>query len=222
MRTKLPQLPHALLPCEGKELADLLTACRQEERDIENYHIKDAVLAKADLAGLNFHHCLLENCRLIDCAGERAAFVDAVFSQIGPCDLSNSSFGSGYFHRCEFISCKGLGTDFHHSAFKQILIEDSNFRYANLDESKLEYAEIKESDFSSAIISNCRLVDFHALNTRLDGVVFFRTALKGIDLSENQIEGISVSDSAYELRGAVISPWQAIELARIFGLVIKN
>ena len=50
----------------------------------------------------------------------------------------------------------------------------------------------------------------------------FRTALKGIDLSENQIEGISVSDSAYELRGAVISPWQAIELARIFGLVIKN
>ena len=205
MRTKLPQLPHALLPCEGEELADLLTACRQEERDIENYHIKDAVLAKADLAGLNFHHCLLENCRLIDCTGERAAFVDAVFRR---CDLSNSS--------------KGLGTDFHHSAFKQILIEDSNFRYANLDESKLEYAEIKESDFSSAIISNCRLMDFHALNTRLDGVVFFRTALKGIDLSENQIEGISVSDSAYELRGAVISPWQAIELARIFGLVIKN
>ena len=216
MRTKPPRLPKELSSC--RDFALLLAEARQEEQDLELLHIKNAVIAGADLSGLNFQGILLENCRLLECQAERTAFVDVIFRC---CDLSNTNFGSSYFHRVGFSSCKGLGTNFYHSTFKQVRLAEVHFQYANFDDSKLEYMEITGSDLTGAILGNCRLNEFTLEQNRLDNVTFLHTSLKDLDLRENQFHTLVVSDSCYELRGALVSPWQAVELARLFGLVIK-
>ena len=48
---------------------------------------------------------------------------------------------------------------------------------------------------------------------------FTGTSLKGIDLTEDEIEGLLVSGP--ELRGAIVTPLQACDLARLLGLIIR-
>ena len=47
------------------------------------------------------------------------------------------------------------------------------------------------------------------------------TPLRDQDLSEGSIEGLVLSESAAELRGAVVSPLQAVELARLLGVRVR-
>ena len=50
---------------------------------------------------------------------------------------------------------------------------------------------------------------------------FFHTSLKGMDLRGNDVEGIIVSEEKNELRGAVADIYQAADLAKLMGIVIK-
>ena len=47
----------------------------------------------------------------------------------------------------------------------------------------------------------------------------FETNLKGIDFTTSNIEGIVVSIK--DLKGAIVSEMQAIELAKLLGIIIK-
>ena len=55
---------------------------------------------------------------------------------------------------------------------------------------------------------------------KLVKINFCRTRLAGIDFSANQLEGILISGD--ELRDAVVSPLQAMELARLLGVRVKD
>ena len=69
-------------------------------------------------------------------------------------------------------------------------------------------------------MQECR---FHAVrfcSCSLTGAEFFRTPLAGIDLTTDDIGGIAVAGP--ELRGAVVTAYQASELARLLGVVIRD
>lgn len=51
---------------------------------------------------------------------------------------------------------------------------------------------------------------------------FFRTPLKDLDFTTCTLEGISVSDGGSELQGAVVNLYQAAELARLLGVIVKD
>ena len=50
---------------------------------------------------------------------------------------------------------------------------------------------------------------------------FFHSSLMGMDLRGNDVEGIFVSEEKNELRGAVADIYQAADLAKLMGIVIK-
>lgn len=50
----------------------------------------------------------------------------------------------------------------------------------------------------------------------------FRTPLAGIDLSTCDIQGIVVSSDFRELRNCLVSPLQAVELAGLLGVKVKE
>ena len=50
---------------------------------------------------------------------------------------------------------------------------------------------------------------------------FLHTPLKGIDFTSNMLSRITVSGSQ-ELRGAVVNIFQAAELSKLLGVVIKE
>ena len=49
-----------------------------------------------------------------------------------------------------------------------------------------------------------------------------REFLRGVDLSCNEIAGIRVSSTFAELKGATISPEQAIDLVGLLGVTISD
>ena len=64
-------------------------------------------------------------------------------------------------------------------------------------------------------------VSFDACN--LMEAEFYRTSLKGIDLSNSEISGIRITNLANnELRGSSVSSLQALELARMLGVEIRD
>ena len=50
---------------------------------------------------------------------------------------------------------------------------------------------------------------------------FFKTPLKGMDFTTCDIKGLVLSDECSEVRGAVMDLYQAAELAKRLGIVIK-
>ena len=55
----------------------------------------------------------------------------------------------------------------------------------------------------------------------LQNASFFKTPLKGMDFTTCDIKGLVLSDECSEVRGAVMDLYQAAELAKRLGIVIK-
>ena len=55
----------------------------------------------------------------------------------------------------------------------------------------------------------------------LTGASFFRTPLRAMDFTTSQIGGLVLSDSCEELRGLTVDLYQAAELSKRLGLMIK-
>ena len=55
----------------------------------------------------------------------------------------------------------------------------------------------------------------------LSGACVTGASLRGLDLRRCRISGLTAGDSLQELRGAIVDPIQAAELARLLGLDIR-
>ena len=51
---------------------------------------------------------------------------------------------------------------------------------------------------------------------------FFKTMLKGMNFTTCSIQGLVLSDECRELKGAVVDLYQAAELAKYLGVVVKS
>ena len=75
---------------------------------------------------------------------------------------------------------------------------------------------------SSAELVSCNLKAFKTSGSKYLGTSFFRTALGGVDFSTCLVSGLRVSDTFRELRNAVFSADQAVELSMLLGIRIKK
>jgi uncharacterized protein YjbI with pentapeptide repeats len=91
--------------------------------------------------------------------------------------------------------------------------------YAGLGKGKLEQARFEDTDLTEASFSGCQFKSVEFENCILTAAEFLGTPLKGLDLRMSRIDGIKLSGG--ELRGAVVSPEQAVELSKLLGLVVK-
>ncbi len=201
-----------------EEILRLLLLAKQEEREIEELLIKGCFLIDEDISGIRFHNVMFENVRFNECNFYKCSFIDVVFVN---CDLSNCNLKEGYFNRCEFINDKALGAKFGLSIFKDVSIKESNFEYADLNGASINVAELIESNLKNASLSECKLKNLVTDKTEFVQTNFFKTPLKGIDFTNSTITGMIVSDTGQELRGAKVDFYQAAELAKLFGVIIK-
>ena len=102
-----------------------------------------------------------------------------------------------------------------------VAFESSNCGYAIFDKCKLSETQVKNSDMSSAELVSCNLKAFKTSGSKYLGTSFFRTALGGVDFSTCLVSGLRVSDTFRELRNAVFSANQAVELSMLLGIRIK-
>ena len=97
-----------------------------------------------------------------------------------------------------------------------------NFQYVNFDHSVFNYIQAKECDFGRSTLSACTFKEFSVKDSRFVDTNLFQTRLRGMDFTQCELAGITVSDTNTELEGAIVTSWQAVELARLLKVVIKE
>lgn len=200
-----------------RDLERTLLECDAMAEDAADCLFTGSVLMEFAMNNLELHRCRLENCRLTGCRFTRLDFVDVEF--VG-CDLSGVSINQCLFLRCRFVDCKGIGADFSYSQFRHVTVERCPLRYTNWAEGRFKAVRFTECDLSESVWLQCGPDHLEWDRCQLVKCNLCRTPLKGMDLTSNTLDGLMVTGG--ELRGAVVSPYQAAELARLLGVVIKQ
>lgn len=197
----------------------LLCEAVEEQRDIQDVIIKNVRMIGTDFCRTGFKNSVFENCKFEECDLSDCSFTDVIFRN---CDFSNSRLTRGYFKYCSFISVKAMGSVLTEGRFTHVTFKDSNFQYANFDSSGLTFVLAWNCDFSHGALSQCRLKELAVRECRFIETGFFKTRLKGLDFSDSELAGIQISDTFEELEGACVNTWQAVELARLLKVVIRD
>lgn len=146
-----------------------------------------------------------------------SSWTDVLFER---CDLSNVDFSGGQFNRIEFRECKLAGTNFDEAVMRDVQWTDcqapySLFNLTELQDVRFDGCLLKGANFFEATVDN-----FQLGTSTIEDVQFTGTSLKNVDLSSCQFTHIHASEP--DLRGAIISPEQAISFIELFGLKVKK
>lgn len=212
----LPWMPE-VFAFETEKLEDL-AKCKENDEKIQNTVIKNITAEGEDFTSLCFSQVRFENCCFMDCTFEKTEFTDVYLKS---CNISNCNFNDSYWKRAVLKSSKGVGSKFTGSSFYYITMEECVMNYANFDSSKFEYARIRQSAMESAFFSQCKCKEIAWEQVELSHTSFFKTPLKGMDFSTSVISEIFLSDECWELKGLSVDLYQAAELARRLGVIIK-
>lgn len=210
-----PSLPVDLTPSDDP--AGAVAACAALGDDVTDRHFLQGALSGDFPPRMEFRRCQFDGVRLSGCRFDRSDFVDVVFSG---CGLSGAELSGCSFLRCRFENCKGVGTAFVHSPMRHVAFEGGPFRMANFSETTFKTVRFSGCDLTESVFLQCIPQGLAFDSCKLININFCRTRLAGLDLSSNQLEGILVAGD--ELRDAVVSPLQAVELARLLGIKIKD
>ena len=165
---------------------------------------------------LEFSGCSFVRCRFEEISVRWLSFSDCVFAG---CDFSNASLKGAAFRRVEMRDCRAVGSEIADSWIAHALFSGCRMGYAGFGKGKLESVRFEDSDLKEASFSGCAFKAVEFDRCVLTAVEFLATPLKGVDLRTSRIDGIKLSGG--ELRGAVVTPEQAVELSKLLGVVVK-
>ncbi len=204
---------------EPPDLLSLLKAHQKSDEDIYHVHIKNACLEDQFFSGLEFNGVLFENCTFTNVAIKNASFDNTLFNA---CDFTKCNFSDSWFTRCEFKTVKNAGADFRNSKLFDVTIDDSHFRYSNFSASGFNTCAILNSDMSDTFFAECIFKSVVLDTSKFIRTDFFKTPLKTLDFSTCVLESICISDEYKELKGVIVNTFQATELAKFLGIIIKD
>jgi len=135
-------------------------------------------------------------------------------------DLSGIVWEQARFRRVEFLECRIIGaqlleSDFEDALFQECILEravlsSAKFRAARFVKCKLREASFEYSDLSGVVFEDCDLA-------RAD----LRCAvLRGADLRGSQLDGVQAGPE--EFSGAIVDSAQALQIAGLLGIVIRE
>lgn len=216
MKTVKIELDHSLSPCQNVALA--VQDAKNEENELHDIRISYQDLSSFDFSSLTFHRVCFFHCNLSHADFSKSSFYSVIFDT---CDLSNATFHKSYLHRVKMTECKGIGLQIHEASFNEFLLEKSTFPYSNFSFSLFRFVWFDEVDLKDSEMENCqfKLVVFN--RSSLVGMNFFQTSLAGIDFSDNQIGRFALSSDHHEIKNAIFSADQVIELIPLLKIIIK-
>lgn len=204
---KSAQIPDSLAAStEDHWLADAKKeSCKLSDGNLCNQDLSlfatDCLVERTSFRGSRLHHAVLRDVRFVGC------------------DFSNADLARAKLKRVEFVNCRLTGLRAMESEWPETLIEDCEASYAQFTDSKMQQCEF--------VGSICRDIDLRGTN--LNSTKFERTDLSRGDLTravltDTDLRGAEIESimlRAGDLAGAIVTPAQAIELARFFGLKVR-
>ncbi len=176
-------------------------------------------LAYDEASGASFDTVAFRSCVFDNVDFSRCAFRDARFEG---CRFIRCSMERAWLDHCDFLSCSAPGLNLLQARLATVLIEDTDLSYANLSEVSASHLVVRSSRLNEAALQRAKLKDVSLRACDLVRVDVFGTPLVGIDVSTCRFEAPVLSDGHRELRGAVVSAQQALDLSSLLGLVIAD
>lgn len=211
LRIQPPELPAGLT--DG-DLQALLLQADADDEPLSGFSLSGT--CEEDFYKTEIRFCRFDRCRLSGRL-DRCYFRDCVFDS---CDLSNVDFSGSTLRRVVFKGCKLLGAKLPEVRMDQVRFTDCHMRLANLTLCVVKAVGFEGCNLDGAVLQEMTHTGLYFKNCQLTGASLFRTPLAGQDLTTDEITGIQVS--LPELKGAVVTPYQACELAGLLGLIVKS
>ncbi|KPL76890.1 hypothetical protein ADN00_09820 [Ornatilinea apprima] len=204
-----PQLPKAL---PSGSIAAL-----QDEDEVSMVLLSACDMANTSAAHLLFEKVALKRVSLAASQHAKPRFVDCLLEAS---DLSGIDWEQARFRRVAFLGCRLIGAqlvdaEFEDVTFKECTLENAVFLSANFKAVRFEHCQLREASFESAdlpgvVFDDCDL-------TRAD---LRQARLSGADFRGSRLDGVQAG--AQELRGAIVDSTQAIQIAGLIGLIVKE
>ena len=93
--------------------------------------------------------------------------------------------------------------------------------YANFSRCRIVKCTFHKTDFTEASFSEAQFRDSVMRESTFVRTDFFRAPLADIDFTTCRLEALTLSQGCPELRKAIVGVSQAVDLAKMFGLVIR-
>jgi uncharacterized protein YjbI with pentapeptide repeats len=148
---------------------------------------------------------------------EKVDFQNVLFRR---CSLLNVDFSKRYVGRCRFEGCNLMGSKWIETGLYDVAYQDDNLDYANFSSSEMKVVSFTSCRLKESFFAESFFKDVAFESSDLTSAEIFKTSLGGIDLSSDTID--SLHCEADSLKGAIISPDQALDLITYFGLKIKS
>ena len=210
MKISSPRIPKKLQ--ENEDLSNLVAELTE---DIEGRLFTAQTAHEISKSLLDVQTCIFNQCIFRECDLHKSRFCDVEFRS---CDLSNVKLHECAFNRVSFVDCKLMGTNFSEGTFNHVSFSHCSAPYVIFSGSKFHHASFSESDMRRCAAENCAygFTEFNQCN--FTEAEFHQSKLRDIDLSTCGINGIRLTGN--ELRGAVVNSMQAVELAKLLGVIV--
>jgi uncharacterized protein YjbI with pentapeptide repeats len=175
-----------------------------------------------NLSGLNvtlpvFEHISFRRVTLGPSRHTRPRFIDC---RLEACDLSAILWEQARFRRVEFVGCRLTGAqlleaELEDVAFKECSLQSAafssaRFKAVRFDNCLLNEASFEGADCGGVIFTDCDLAQADLRQAKLGGA----------DLRGSRLGGVQVG--ALELKGVIVDSVQAVQIAGLIGLVVRE
>jgi len=213
------KVPRGRIPADLPSALDYLTQVDSARFlsaiPLEDVHLDTADVTGAEIPSLSVTGGVIERVVFAQARMQTAVLRDV---RLVKCDLSNAVLRGFEARRVEFIDCRLLGMKVIECRWHDVLVENCDARYAQFNGGIVRSCEFKGTRLDEA--------DFRGVN--LEGTTFVDTALRRADLSGARLNNVNLRGAdidglvvrAEDLKGALVTAPQAMDLARLLGLVI--
>ncbi len=218
-------LAHAMPPAPKKALRAPILPKDLEDRTLESLdavEVDQAFLDAPALANQRGDHVRFDGVRIV--GGSLAStkvtpmsFLDVVAERT---DFSMIEWPSSKLTRVELRECRATGAKLLDGELTDVKFVACHLDYASFAKARLrqvtfEKCRLREADFSSADLAGTTFVD-----CEMEGVDFANAKFQAVDVSTSILGELRIG--AGDVRGLVVNREQAVVLAQLFGLVVRD
>jgi uncharacterized protein YjbI with pentapeptide repeats len=177
--------------------ASALTRTKASSVRFDGVHMVGVALDESELPNLTWQDVVCERCNLSMVNWRGGKLNRAV---VRGCRLTGGKLVEGQLQSVRFVDCH-----LDYASFA-----DTRFRHVVFESCKLREVSFRGADLTGTGFVECDLT----------GADFAGAKLQGADVTSSKLDGITVG--AGEVRGLIVSRQQAADLARLFGLVVRD
>ena len=157
---------------------------------------------------------------LLECECSRWELSDVAFQN---CDLSGSRFSEGMWDRVLLEDCRALGAGLSRCGLQHVQFLGLQALGRQLRRPAGEVRPVEGLRSEPGPTSPLPAGTAWPWRTAISPArASFRPRCPGVDLTSCRLDGLVLSQAGSELQGAVVDRWQASELAKRLGLVVRD